>query len=59
MSAKKETIEFNEEEKVNINEKNNSQIIRYSKNFAKNLRFENIKKSTNKNNEIEKKYSKK
>ena len=54
MSAKKETIEFNEEEKVTINEKNNSQIIRYSKNFAKNLRFENIKKSTNKNNEIEK-----
>ena len=54
MSAKKENIEFNEEEKVSINEKNNSQIIRYSKNFAKNLHFENIKKSNNKNNETEK-----
>ena len=57
MSAKKENIEFQEEEKVNINpDKNNSQIIRYSKDFVKNLRFENIKKSNDKNNnnEIEK-----
>ena len=62
MSAKKGDIEFNEEEKVNINqEKNNSQIIRYSKNFVKNLRFENINKESNrqknslqKNDNIEK-----
>ena len=64
MSAKKVDIGFNEEEKVNINhenhEKNNSQIIRYSKNFVKNLRFENINKESNrqknsyeKNNDIE------
>ena len=57
MSAKKdEVIEFKEEKKVNINpEKNNSQIIRYSKDFIKNLRFENIKKENDKQNEIEKK----
>ena len=62
MSAKKVDIGFNEEEKVNINqEKNNSQIIRYSKNFIKNLRFENINKESNrqknslqKNDNIEK-----
>ena len=62
MSAKKVDIELNEEEKVNLNqEKNNSQIIRYSKNFIKNLRFENINKESNrqknldpKNDDIEK-----
>ena len=57
MSAKKdEVVEFKEEKKVNLNpEKNNSQIIRYSKDFIKNLRFENIKKENDKQNEIEKK----
>ena len=52
MSAQKSDIQFNEEEKVDINKgKNNSQIIRYSKDFIKNLRFEKIKQENNKQNE--------
>ena len=57
MSAKKEGIkEFKEEEKVDINpEKNKSQIIRYSKDYIKNLRFENIKKENKSQIKLEKK----
>ena len=59
MSAKKVVNNYKEEEKVHINqEKNNSQIIRYSKDFIKNLNLKNIKKENSKQNENEMKQMK-
>ena len=52
MSAKKiSDIEFNEEEKVNNNKiQNNSEIIRYSKDFIKNTHKQNINEENKINN---------
>ena len=56
MSAKKTSdIEFNEEEKVNNNQnQNNSYLIKYSKDFTKNIRKQNINEENKINNKKEK-----
>ena len=55
MSAKKSVSDFNEEEKVNNNSnQNNSDIIRYSKDFKKNILQQKIKKEINKQPENDK-----
>ena len=55
MSANKSTLEFNEEEKVDINlNQNNSQIIKYSKDLEKKLNKQDIKTENNKTVESQK-----
>ena len=55
MSAKKTVSDFNEEEKVNNNpNQNNLEIIRYSKDFKKNILQQKIKKEISKQPENDK-----
>ena len=55
MSANKSILEFNEEEKVDINlNQNNSQIIKYSKDLEKKLNKQDIKTENNKTVESQK-----
>ena len=55
MSAKKSVSDFNEEEKVNNNpNQNNSDIIRYSKDFKKNILQQKTKKEISKQPENDK-----
>ena len=55
MSAKKSVSDFNEEEKVNNNSnQNNLEIIRYSKDFKKNILQQKTKKEISKQPENDK-----
>ena len=55
MSANKSILEFNEEEKIDINlNQNNSQIIKYSKDLEKKLNKQDIKTENNKTVESQK-----